>query len=85
MHTTNLRKVGGSVMMAVPPAFLDILNLRAGAAVAVTIEQNRLVIEAKPRPRYSLEELLTQCDATAPMSTEENEWIQATPVGKELL
>ena len=23
MHTTNLRKVGGSVMLAVPPALLD--------------------------------------------------------------
>jgi hypothetical protein len=28
MHTTNLRKVGGSVMLAVPPALLDILHLR---------------------------------------------------------
>ena len=26
MHTTNLRKVGGSVMLAVPPALLDILH-----------------------------------------------------------
>ena len=26
MHTTNLRKVGGSVMMAVPPALLDMLH-----------------------------------------------------------
>ncbi|MDB5878716.1 MAG: pemI [Variovorax sp.] len=85
MHTTNLRKVGGSVMMAVPPAFLDILNMRAGAAVAVTVEQNRLVIEAKPRPRYSLEELLAQCDTTAPMSAEDSEWIDAAPAGKELL
>ena len=25
MHTTNLRKVGGSVMLAVPPAILDLL------------------------------------------------------------
>ncbi|MGJ7580266.1 AbrB/MazE/SpoVT family DNA-binding domain-containing protein [Variovorax sp. RHLX14] len=85
MHTTNLRKVGGSVMMAVPPAFLDLLNLQAGAAVAMTIEQNRLVIEAKSRTRYSLEELLAQCDTTAPMSAEDSDWIDAAPVGKELL
>ena len=26
MHTTNLRKVGGSVMLALPPAILDMLN-----------------------------------------------------------
>ena len=29
MHTTNLRKVGGSVMLAVPPALLDVLQLAA--------------------------------------------------------
>ena len=33
MHTTNLRKVGGSIMLAVPPALLDLLNLRVGAKV----------------------------------------------------
>ena len=29
MHTTNLRKVGGSVMVAVPPAMLEQLHLKA--------------------------------------------------------
>lgn len=33
MHTTNLRKVGGSVMLAVPPALLDFLHLEPGAKV----------------------------------------------------
>ena len=31
MFTTSLRKVCGSVMLAVPPAILDLLNLQAGA------------------------------------------------------
>ena len=35
MHTTHLRKVGGSVMLAVPPALLKLLNLQAGANVLV--------------------------------------------------
>jgi antitoxin component of MazEF toxin-antitoxin module len=35
MHTTNLRKVGGSIMLAVPPALLDILRLRLGAKVGL--------------------------------------------------
>jgi len=45
MHTTNLRKVGGSVMLAVPPAILDLLQLQAGATVGVTVEGGRLVVE----------------------------------------
>jgi antitoxin ChpS len=44
MHTTNLRKVGGSVMLAVPPALLDILNLQPGARVGITVESGRLVV-----------------------------------------
>lgn len=27
MHTTKLHKVGGSIMLAVPPALLDILSI----------------------------------------------------------
>lgn len=45
MRITTLRKVGGSVMLAVPPAFLDLLRLRAGATVGIAVEGNRLVIE----------------------------------------
>ncbi len=46
MHLTNLRKVGGSVMLAVPPSFLDLLGLKAGASVGVAVDSGRLVNEA---------------------------------------
>lgn len=77
MHTTKLRKVGGSVMMAVPPVLLELLNLQAGATVGVAVENGRLVIEPKPRPRYRLDELLAQCDASAELTAEEREWLDA--------
>jgi antitoxin ChpS len=85
MHTTNLRKVGGSVMLAVPPAILDLLHLRAGATVGVSVDGGRLVIEPQQRPRYTLDELLAQCNPSAEMTDEEREWIDAKPVGSELL
>ena len=53
MRTTNLRKVGGSVILAVPPTFLDQLHLQAGAVVGLAIDHGRLVVEPKPRPLYS--------------------------------
>ena len=53
MRTTNLRKVGGSVILAVPPTFLDQLHLQAGAVVGLAIDHGRLVVEPKPRPRCS--------------------------------
>jgi antitoxin ChpS len=85
MHTTNLRKVGGSVMLAVPPALLDLLRLRPGAKVGIAIESGRLVVDPQPRPRYTLNELLAQCDPKARRTKEEREWLDAKPVGRELI
>ena len=84
MHTTSLRKVGGSVMLAVPPAILELLHLQAGATVGVTIDGGRLVVEPQ-RSRYTLDELLAQCDPTAEASAEDRAWLDDKPVGKELL
>jgi antitoxin ChpS len=85
MYTTNLRKVGGSVMLSVPPAILELLHLKPGAKVRVAVDGGRLVIDTPPRPRYSLDELLAQCDAGAEPAVEDREWLDAKPVGRELL
>ncbi len=85
MHNTNLRKVGGSVMLVVPPAILDMLHLQAGAAVGVTVDGGRLVVEPRPRPRYTLDALLAQCDASKPLPKVDRDWIAGPPVGRELL
>jgi antitoxin ChpS len=85
MHITNLRKVGGSVMLAVPPALLDILQLQPGAKVGIAVKSGRLVVEPQQRPRYTLAELLAKCDPKAPRSKEERDWLAGKPVGGELL
>ncbi len=77
MHTTNLRKVGGSVMLAVPPALLDQLQLQAGMPVGVFIDGDRLVIEPRPKPRYTLAELLAATDDGEPRPVDEREWVDA--------
>jgi antitoxin ChpS len=84
MATTSLRRVGGSVMLAVPPAILKQLNLESGATVGLTVDGDRLVIEARPRPRYTLEELLAQCNAAEISSDENREWLDLKPLGREL-
>ncbi|WP_022652538.1 AbrB/MazE/SpoVT family DNA-binding domain-containing protein [Aquaspirillum serpens] len=85
MYTTSLRKVGGSVMLAVPPAFLDQLHLHAGVTVGLAIDHGCLVVNPNLRPRYTLEELLAQCDPNAEISAEDREWLEAPAVGGELL
>jgi antitoxin ChpS len=85
MHTTNLRKVGGSVMLAVPPVLLKLLQLEAGASVAVDVENGRLIVQPKQLPRYTLAELLEASDYSQSISPEDREWLDAPPVGRELL
>ena len=87
MYTTNLRKVGGSVMLVVPPVLLDQLHLQVGTTVALTVDGERLVVQTRPRPRYTLEELLAKCDpacADEEISEEDRLWINLPPVGREL-
>jgi antitoxin ChpS len=85
MYTTNLRKVGGSVMLAVPPALLDVLHLQAGAKVGLAVDNGRLVVEPATRPRYTLDELLAQCDPSAELTAQEREWLDAPAVGNEVI
>lgn len=87
MHTTNLRKVGGSVMLAIPPVLLDILDLRAGLKVDMEVKNGKLVIVPTARPKYTLEELIAQCDRTPTdqINDEDRLWLDAKPVGRELI
>ena len=80
-----MRKVGGSVMLAVPPALLDILNLQHGARVGIAVESGRLVVEPRHRRRYTLDELLAQCGPKARRSKQEQEWLDSRTVGRELI
>jgi antitoxin ChpS len=84
MQTTTLRKVGGSVMLAVPPALLDLLSLSAGAEVGLTIVDGQLLVKPLRKKKYTLAELLAESDYSTPLSPEEREWIDAPPVGREL-
>lgn len=74
-------------MLAVPPAVLEILNLRPGARVGITVHHGQLIVEPQSRPSYTLDELLAQCDAKVPASKkkEEREWASGKPVGGEII
>ena len=85
MHKTSLRKVGGSVMLAVPPVVLELLRLKAGAKVGITVEAGRLIVEPDPHPHYSLSELLAGSDYRKPQPPEEREWVDAPAAGREPL
>ncbi len=84
MHT-NLRKVGGSVMLAVPPVFLKELKIACGSTVDVALKDGQLVVRAIAKPKYELADLLAQCDPKAKMPSEDRQWLDSSPVGNEIL
>ncbi|HWK81772.1 MAG TPA: AbrB/MazE/SpoVT family DNA-binding domain-containing protein [Thermomicrobiales bacterium] len=85
MLTTKLRRVGGSTMFAVPSDLLNMLDLHAGDTVSVDVENGRLVVEPRSRPRYTLTQLLEASDYEQPQPDDERAWVDAAPVGREPL
>jgi antitoxin ChpS len=84
MHT-NLRKVGGSVMLAVSPVFLKELKIACGSTVDVALKDGQLVVRPIAKPKYELADLLAQCDPKAKMPSEDREWLDSAPIGNEIL
>lgn len=84
MHTTTLRKVGGSVMLAMPPALLDVLQIGPGDEIGMSVDRGRLIARPRPKPHYTLEQLLAQ---TKPRRGRKkaDPWLTDDPVGRELI
>lgn len=86
MHMTKLRKVGGSVTLAIPPDLLKLVNLQVNDKVKIDVENGRIIIGPRIRPSYTLDELLAQCnEEDFVLTAEDRAWDEAKPVGKELL
>jgi antitoxin ChpS len=85
MHIAKFRKVGGSVMVAIPPAILDQVMAGPEASAGVSVENGRIIIEPIKRKRYTLDELLAKCDPTAPMPEKDELWMESPPVGDEFI
>ena len=88
MHTTKLRKVGGSVMLAVPRPLLRLLELEPGQALSLEIRDGRLVARPQPAPHYSLDQLLKEWTSGGPgrrNPKRDSEWLGSPPAGRELL
>ncbi len=85
MATVTLRTLGGSVVMVVPKQILGLMHLGAGSQVEVSVENGKLVVEPKAKPRYLLSQLLAQCNAdNMALTDEDRAWLNAKPVGKEV-
>ena len=80
---TILRNFGNSVGLVIPKPVRESLHLSAGQSVI--LEQTAEGLLVRPRTKkYSLDELLAQCDAKAPLPKEVKEWLDSPPTGNEV-
>ena len=84
-NAVRLRKVGGSVMLAIPRAMLDALELAPDASVGLSVKAGKLVVDPQKRRRYSLDELLAQCKPAARRSRKDRDWVESPPAVRELI
>ncbi|MFM2317780.1 MAG: plasmid stable inheritance protein [Pseudomonadota bacterium] len=87
MATATLRTVGNSVAVVIPKQWLEVLKLQAGSQVELALDGNRLTLQApikKPRKKYTLDQMLAECDPNAPYPEELREWDDMPAVGREI-
>ena len=72
-------------MMTIPKAVVDELGLTANTKVEGLAEDGRVVAVPHKRPKYTLDELLAQCDLDAPFTEEDREWLDDAPSGREVI
>ncbi len=82
-YESKLRKVGGSVMLTIPPGVLDELGLAAGTSVDLAVRARKLVLEPRARRRYTLDELLDQTKAAR--RRKDKAWTSGKAAGRELI
>ena len=86
MHTSHLRKVGGSIHAGRPARRTRTsCTCRREPRSASQWRVGGGVIEPQFRRRYTLDELLAQCDPKAARTKEDREWVAGGAAGAELI
>ena len=81
----KLRRVGGSILVAIPPALLEQLDLASDAPVALSVEGRKLIVEPAERPRYSLSGLLAETRKSRRRRSKDVPWVSGPRAGRELI
>lgn len=79
----TIKRWGNSSGMVIPNVVMKELNLRQGQSVEAQVSNNQLILTPISR-RYSLDELLAQCDMNATELSEQDVWGKSTPAGDEI-
>jgi antitoxin ChpS len=82
MAFATVQRLGETLVMVVPAELQKELSLTEGSRLEMQADHGKVSVR---RRKYTLQELLDQCDYSLPMSEEEREWLDAPAVGRELI
>jgi len=84
MYRVTLRKLGGSVILTLPVAWLRQVGLTAGSDVGLHIVDNKLIVEPVSKPVYNLSDLVDEYLADKSSNTD-TDWLDDDVTGDEVL
>ena len=71
---TSIKKLGNSAGILLPSVLMRALNLSVGQSVNIEMIGGNLLVKPQTARRYTLKELVAQCNPKAPMPAEVLEW-----------
>ena len=69
-----VKKLGNSVGILLPSVLMRALNLSVGQSVNIEMIGGNLLVKPQTARRYTLKELVAQCNPKSPMPAEVLEW-----------
>jgi len=85
MHMT-IKKWGNSIATRIPKAIAESVGLHLNQDVKIEAVNGKIIITPiRKKKEYKLEELLNLCESgSMELTLEDQEWLDAKPVGKEV-
>lgn len=82
---TTIKKWGNSAALRLPAATLARAGLQVNSPVEIHSTEGKLVVSAVQAPEYTLKGLLDECPSSRmTLSTEDRQWLESEPRGKEV-
>lgn len=82
---TSIRKVGNSAGMTIPASLFKSQGLAIGDTVDIEEHDGYLLVrKVTEKPKYTLEQLLAQCDPNGPEVDDMKVWASADKAGSEV-
>lgn len=80
-----LRKIGNSTGFSIPASFLNETGLKEGDTMTMDSQSDGTVTLKRKAPKYTLQDLLAQCDRKAAPPADMAAWDASPAFGQEML